>query len=178
MFESRIEPEYKRVFCFIYSRVNKDKELAKDITQSAMESAWLRIEQLRNEESARAWLMQIAMNEVRKYFRIQNAQKRSLFEEESYEAYRSEASKTVEQVEEDVLNQIITQEKKGLLMEALDNVSGKYQTLIDLRLIQDLSFDEIAEIVQMDPAKVRVYYKRGLTLLYKEYLQLSQGDIE
>lgn len=90
LFENKIEPEYKRVFCFIYSRVDKDKELAKDITQSAMENAWLKIEQLRNEGSTRAWLMQIAMNEVKKFFRIQNAQKRSLFEEESYEFYHSE----------------------------------------------------------------------------------------
>lgn len=29
-------------------------------------------------------------------------------------------------------------------MEALNNVPGKYQTLIDLRLIQDLKFNEIA----------------------------------
>lgn len=39
LFENKIETEYKRVFCFIYSRVDKDKELAKDITQSAMENA-------------------------------------------------------------------------------------------------------------------------------------------
>lgn len=144
LFENKIEPEYKRVFCFIYSRVDKDKELAKDITQSAMENAWLKIEQLRNEGSTRAWLMQIAMNEVKKFFRIQNAQKRSLFEEESYEFYHSEIQKTIEQVEEDVLDQIIIKEKEGLLMEALNNVPGKYQTLIDLRLIQDLKFNEIA----------------------------------
>lgn len=129
LFENKIETEYKRVFCFIYSRVDKDKELAKDITQSAMENAQLKIEQLRNEGSTRAWLMQIAMNEVKKYFRIQNAQKRSLFEEESYEFYHSETSKTIEQVEKDVLDQIIIKEKEGLLMEALNNVPGNIRHL-------------------------------------------------
>lgn len=178
LFESKIEPEYKRVFCFVYSRVYKDKELAQDITQSTMENAWLKIEQVRNEESIRAWLMKIAVNEVKKYFRIQNAQKRSLFEEESYEFYHSEISKTAEQVEDDVLNQIIIKEKENLLIEALNNVSSRYQVIIDLRLVQDLKFNEIAEIMRMDPAQVRVYYKRGVMLLYKEYLQLSNGDIE
>lgn len=178
LFESKIEPEYKRVFCFIYSRVNKDKELTKDITQNVMENAWLKIEQIRNEESIRAWLMQIAINEVKKYFRMQNAQKRSLFDEESYEAHQSGISKSIEQIEEDVLDQIIIKEKEVLLMKALDNVPEKYQTLIDLRLLQDLKFNEIAEIMQIDSAHVRVYYKRGLMLLYKEYSQLLKGDIE
>lgn len=73
--------------------------------------------------------MQIAMNEVKKYFRIQNAQKRSLFEEESYEFYHSETSKTIEQVEKDVLDQIIIKEKEGLLMEALNNVPGNIRHL-------------------------------------------------
>ena len=178
LFESKIEPEYKRVFCFIYSRVDRDKELAKDITQNVMENAWLKIEQIRKEEAIRAWLMQIAVNEVKKYFRMQNAQKRSLFEEESYEFHQSRISETIEQVEEDILDQIILKEKETLLMEALNNVDEKYQTLIDLRLLQDLKFNEIAEILQIDSAQVRVYYKRGLMLLYKEYLQLSKGDIK
>ena len=178
LFENRIEPEYKRVFCFIYSQVHKDKELAKDITQNTMENAWLKIEQVRNGESTRAWLMQIAMNEVKKYFRKQNAQKRSLFEEESYENYHDEISKTIEQAEEEVLDQIIIKEKEGLLMEALNNIPGRYQTIIDLRLIQDLKFNEIAEIMLMEQAQVRVYYKRGLNLLYKEYLQLTDGDFK
>lgn len=178
LFENKIEPEYKRVFCFIYSRVDKDKELANDITQNVMENAWLKIEQVRNEASIRAWLMQIAVNEVKKYFRMQSAQKRSLFDEESYELNQSEASKTIEQVEEDVLDQIIIKEKEVLLMEALNNIPGKYQMLIDLRLLQDLKFNEIAEIMEMDPAQARVYYKRGLVLLYKEYSQLLKGDIK
>ncbi len=178
LFENRIEPEYKRVFCFIYSQVHKNKELAKDLTQNTMENAWMKIDQVRNENSIRAWLMQIAVNEVKKHFRRQNTQKRGLFEEESYEFNYNEISKTIEQVEEDVLDQIIIKEKEGLLMEALNNVPGKYQTIIDLRLIQDLKFKEIAEIMLMEPAQVRVYYKRGLNLLYKEYLQLTNGDFE
>lgn len=63
-------------------------------------------------------------------------------------------------------------------MEALNNIPGRYQTIIDLRLIQDLKFNEIAEIMLMEQAQVRVYYKRGLNLLYKEYLQLTDGDFK
>lgn len=75
IFTKNIEPEYKRIFAFIYSRLDKNKELAQDITQNTMEIAWLKIDQIKNVESTRAWLMQIAMNEIRKYFRMQSSKK-------------------------------------------------------------------------------------------------------
>ncbi|MCQ4637343.1 RNA polymerase sigma factor [Anaerovorax odorimutans] len=177
LFDTKIEPEYQRVFTFIYARLDRDRELAMDITQDTMELAWNRIEQLKNIESARAWLMQIAMNEIRKYFRAQNAQKRNLFHEESYDLQEFEISENPEQIEADVLETIIAREDRKIMMEAFKRVREKYRILLDLRLIQDLKFSQIAIIMQMEEGTARVYYGRAVKMLDKEYRQIvGEGD--
>ena len=176
IFNQKIEPEYTRVYHFIYSRLDGDRQLAEDITQDTMEMDWNKLEQLKKGDSCRAWLMKIAMNEIRKYFRAQMTQKRGAFQEESYDLHQFEEIDNPEQVEADVLDQILAQEGLEILMQALDRVHEKYRLLLELRLIQDLKFAQIAEIVREDEAKVRVYYGRGLKILGKEYQLLTGRD--
>lgn len=176
LFNTKIAPEYKYIYIFIYSRLDRDKELANDITQDTMEMAWHKIDQLQNVESPRAWLIQIAVNEIRKYFRARKAQKRSLFQEQSYELHEFENLETPEQVEADVLDTIIALEDRKLLMHALEQVPEHYRILLELRLIQDLKFSQIADIMQMDVGKIRVYYGRGVKLLSKVYHHMIGED--
>lgn len=56
-----------------------------------------------------------------------------------------------------------------MVMEALDRIPEKYKILIDLRLIQDLKFSQIANILALDETITRVYFNRGLKALNKEY---------
>lgn len=175
IFERKIMVEYERVFNFIYSRVDHDLELARDITQDTMERIWDRLDQLENKESPRGWIMQIAVNEIRKYFRAQNARKRGAFQEESYELHEFEELNNPEAAEADVLDLIVAQEERSLLIKALEQVKEPYQVILDLRLIQDLKFSRIAEIMQMDEAITRVYFQRGVKMLKKEYEKLAEG---
>lgn len=169
IFSEKIEPEYIRTFNFIYSRVYHDKELAQDLTQSTMELAWYKLEHLRDMRSAKSWVLQIAMNEIRRYFRAQNTMKRGAYQEVSYEVCAQENLNDMALVEGDSLDEIIEREDTKLFMEALSNVKEKYRVILDLRLIQDLKFSEIAEILNLKEVTARVNYRRGLELLRKEY---------
>lgn len=173
IFAKVIEPEYSRVFHFIYSRLNHDRELAQDVTQDVMELAWKQLDQLRNMDSARVWLMQITMNEIRKYYRAQGTIKRGAFQEVSYDAAEFADSQQLDQIEADVLDIIIQKEQGQLLMAALSQVQEPHQTILDLRLIQELKFAEIAEIMEIREATARVYYGRGVKMLRKEYEALT-----
>ncbi len=178
IFAKAIEPEYDRVFNFIYSRLNHGPELAQDVTQDVMELAWKQLDQLRNMDSARAWLMQITMNEIRKHYRAQGTIKRGAFQEVSYDAAEFADLQQLDKVEADVLDVIIQKEQGQLLMAALNRVREPYQTILDLRLIQELKFAEIAEIVEVSEATARVYYGRGLKMLRKEYETLTSEGRE
>ena len=175
IFNEKIEPEYKRVFNFIYSRLERNRELSEDVTQETMEIAWNKLDQLQNIDSSRSWLMQIAMNEIRKYYRAQSTRKRGDYHEESYDLHEFEGLENLNNIEKDVLDTIIANEEQALLMDALNRVKENYRVLFDLRFIQDLKFAQIANIVQIDESIARVYYGRGIKMLDKEY-RLLKGE--
>ena len=55
------------------------------------------------------------------------------------------------------------------IMDAVTNLSDVYRNILTLRLFEDMSFNEIAELLDANYSTVRVQYIRGLTKL-KEIL--------
>jgi len=55
------------------------------------------------------------------------------------------------------------------IMDAVTNLSDVYRNILTLRLFEDMSFNEIAELLDANYSTVRVQYIRGITKL-KEIL--------
>lgn len=69
--EKELEQIYNDVFYFVVSGINNE-EIAKDITQSVMESACKNISKLRKKDAFKAWVMQIARNKINDHYRKMN----------------------------------------------------------------------------------------------------------
>lgn len=178
IFDAKIAPEYEQVYYFICSQVNGDRELAKDITQDAMELMWHKLDQLQNVDSIRSWIFSIAKNETRKYFRSQLAQKRSLFSEQSMDD-PEQAWDISDESQPDILDVIIAREEQDMLMKCLSQIADPYRSILELRYIQSLSYPEIGEILELSEATARVYCQRAIKKLEKEYCKLAgQGEEE
>lgn len=171
LFEEVIEPYYQNVYSFILGKTS-DSELAQDLTQNTFEKAWFKLDQLQNVEAALSWTLSIADNEKNMYFRAQNAEKRSLFEEASYEGMESELI----DLESDVLDLILLNESKEDAIKALYQVKEEYFEVLRLRIIEDLSYKEIAGILKMNEGTARTRYRRGLICLREEYTRLMGGE--
>ena len=63
-----VQAHLDEVYGFVFGAVGQ-VALAEDITQDVFEIAWSKVAQLRDARRARAWLMSIAANEVRRHFR-------------------------------------------------------------------------------------------------------------
>ena len=59
---------------------------------------------------------------------------------------------------------------------AISKLKPKHQTIITLRFFENLSFERIGEIVNADPASVRVALHRILKKLRKHLQTVSYGD--
>lgn len=171
LFEEVIEPYYQNVYNFIVSKTN-DSELAQDLTQNTFEKAWFKLEQLKEKEAALKWIFSIAQNEIRIYFRAQGTQKRSLFEEESFEEFEGD----VASLEHDVLDVIIARESKEDAMEAFRGVKEEYRDVLWLRIMEEMSYAEIAEVLVMKEATARTKYRRGLIYLKAAYEKVTGGE--
>lgn len=171
LFEAVIEPCYENVYRFILSQTN-DQELAQDLTQNTFEKAWLKLEQLQDTAAALGWLLSIASSEKNLYFRAQSTDKRSLFKETPYDGSELELI----DLESNVLDAILLKESGMEAIKALYQVEGDFREVVRLRIIEDLDYKEIAEILDMKEGTVRTRYRRGLICLREEYAKVIGGE--
>ena len=62
-------------------------------------------------------------------------------------------------------------------MVALSQLEEPYREILELRMIQDLKFAEIAQIVNLKDSATRTHYTRALRQLKKEYCLLRGEEI-
>lgn len=169
-FEALIEPHYDRLYFYILGEV-RDKELAEDLLQSTMESAWKSLDQLRNRESAYAWCIAIARNKINRFYRMQNTSKRS---NKGYTELKT--IDNLEALQDDILSEIIAKENWETVESALSQVKETNQTVLRMRLIADMSCKEIAQCLDMNCSTVRSRYARGLMQLRDLCRDISESE--
>lgn len=173
--EDQIAELYKDVYYYSLARV-RDEDSAGDIAQNVMEKSLLNIDSLKKEEAIKAWVMQIAANEIRLYFRSL-AQYRSIFyaaDEEHTEEQEKELQ-SITSMEADILENLVGEEEKLNLMSALTSLEEKYQGVILLKAMNEMSLVKAAEILGIKVNTARTRYARGLKLLKEAYTKVEQG---
>ncbi len=140
----------KQLYATVFNIV-KDEDFAQDIVQEAFLKAYESLPNLRNKEQFYPWLKRIAINE-------------SLMKLERNKRYVDMYDE--EQEEDDYFFNTITDEKnpeKELLDEELrkyvrryvDSLPSKLRTVIILREVEDMSYEEIAEMLNIPIGTVR-----------------------
>lgn len=141
-------------FCVIRLR---DRELAKDIAQDTFMKTWEYIKQGKKVDSLKSFLYKVARNLIIDNSRKKKSQSLDYLISEGLEP----SSDTDIQFEYD---EVITAQRALTLLEELP---GKYQDIINLRFIEDLSITEISEIIGESSNTVSVRIHRGLSKLKK-----------
>jgi len=143
-----------RVYRFVYIRVS-DKNVAQDLTQDIFLKVWQHLVDQKDIKSFPAFIFKIARNAVIDHYR--QSQKQSLpleFASESEEPYSDEKT---EGIDRDIDLQV--------LLETLKQLKEEYQEVLLLRYVEDLSIEDIAQIMQKDKNNVRVLLHRALSKL-------------
>ncbi|MEH7335385.1 RNA polymerase sigma factor [Neobacillus drentensis] len=152
-FEELIIEHGPAIFKYILSLV-KQKELAEDLYQEVLLSAYLAYPAVKEYSKYKNWLFTIAVNKCRDYWRKENKSK--LFWKE--EVYSYSASAYCSPIpEEEVLHKFSAKqmaEKVNLLPEI-------YRKPIYLYYYQDLTLDEIARKINLPMSTVKTRMKRA-----------------
>ena len=138
------EQIYRTAFAYV-----KDKEIALDIVQEVVCKAYKSIEKLKEPKFFNTWIMRIAINV-------------------SVDFYKSK-SKVVYMEKEEVLSKIDAKycdnDERLFLMESLDKLDEKYKKIIILKYFDDLTFKDIAAILDMPENTVKTNLYKGLSIL-------------
>ena len=163
-FEILFQQHEKGIFNLIYRLVG-DYEDAVDLTSQAFLHALRGFEQFRGESQAYTWLYRIAMNLCKNHFRKRDREARYQFVSLDTPIFADdeEIGRDIEDNAHCPERLLEGQELQELIQRAIMQLSADLRTVIVLRDVQGLSYQEIAEITgcSVEAVKSRIFRARG-----------------
>ena len=145
-------------------RITGDRELARDVVQETFVK-FQRNGALRREEEPATWLFTVCRNAA---LNVCRKERRMMYvDEEVIEARESEQPMPFDQLEQ--------KEATGFLLRIVGTLPPRQQEVIQLKFQNDLSYQQIAEIMQTTANNVGVLLHTALKTLRERYGQVA-GD--
>lgn len=158
--------------------VRSDGE-AEDIVQEAWMRAWRALPDFRAESKLSTWLVRIAMNEALGRIRRKSAQIIPL--EAAMMSSDDDTQSALTEAPERGPEQSVERLQVRALIEArIDLLPEKFRSVFVLRAIEEMSVDEVAEVLDIPAATVRTRYFRARALLRESFAQeidVAIGDV-
>jgi RNA polymerase sigma-70 factor (ECF subfamily) len=142
----------KKVFLFLLSKTS-DEQLSEELTQETFFQAVQNIDSFKGDSSILTWLCGIARNVWLKYLR-------------KHQQYISLDESYIEQIE--VSNEETVQWEQKKILKLIHSMNEPMREVMYLRLISNLSFYEIGEILGQTETWTRVTFFRGKQIIVKE----------
>lgn len=163
LFEVLIQPYEDRVFRVALLHM-KDEEDAREVTQESLLKAFLKLNTFQGRSRFSTWLTSIAISQARNRLRQRNSLKRRSVAIRA-EAEGAELVASVPDTHELPSQSIERQELSCLLMQAVEKLPSDYRRVFKLRVIQELSTRETAELLKITSASVKTRLHRARSLL-------------
>lgn len=146
------------VFRFIVKNLRHEED-ARDIVQTAFEKLWRNRESVESEKS-KSYLFTVAYNQMIDHIR---KAKRVELKEEFQEDGRSQQQQQSGRM-------------KKILMDALNRLNETQKSLVMLKDYEGYSYEEIGQIMDLNPSQVKVYLHRA-RLTLRNYLVSPENVI-
>ena len=146
IYNSYAKTVYKYIFC-----LSKDEELSKEIVQETFEVAIKNINRFKGDCKISTWLCQIA-----KYIWYKNLRKSKKISNISFEELEN-----VIVSNEIIEDKLFEKQEKIRLFKKIQKLDEETRNVIYLRILGNLSYKEIAEIMGKTTTWARVTFFRG-----------------
>lgn len=152
------EAYYDRILGYCLRRLNQ-RTAAEDVCGEAFLYVARKMSSFRGEteQDFRRWVYRIATNEVNAHLR-RNLRRKELWDD-ALQQKRLRASTPTS------LNEPNDSFDWPLVHQAIGQLNAKEQTIVTLRLLEEMPHDEIARILGIRPGTVRVAYSRAIKQL-------------
>jgi RNA polymerase sigma-70 factor (ECF subfamily) len=173
-YEELIDRYQQPVYGMVYRLLGNQTD-SSDVVQEVFVKVFRGVGSFREKSSLRTWIYRIAVNEAHNH--------RRWFSRHT----RWEVAMTDEQQENRLLDstadpgpspfeRAASNETRLLIEEALDRINPVFRTAVVLRDIEDLSYEEISEILQISMGTVKSRILRGREALRRELNPQLQTD--
>lgn len=149
-FSELYRQNFEAIYYYLLSRVRETAD-AEDLTSQTFISAYEAYHRLRDPQKARSWLFSIARNKSIDFFRRRSRQAQEPLDEEALEKLSTGSATPGLELEHQIH-----------LAELINALEPKEQEYIQLRLVANLRFAEIARILRQPETRVKKTYYRIL----------------
>jgi RNA polymerase sigma-70 factor, ECF subfamily len=171
-YETLIQRYQQPVYNLVYRLVNDPSDTA-DVVQEVFLKIFRNIRSFRGNSSLKTWVYRIAVNEAynhRRWFSRHHRQEIGLAQEENARVYE----KTFADPGRTPYDLTLDHETRALVEEALAKLNPNFRAAVVLRDIEDLSYEEIADVLDVSLGTVKSRILRGREALRK----ILEGRLE
>jgi RNA polymerase sigma-70 factor (ECF subfamily) len=155
----------RRIFNLVYRMVQHYEE-ANEITQEAFLAAWQGLPSFRGEARFATWLYRIAYNCALKQL---ESRKRDRALQAALQAKHELDGNDSQKLADARLDQ---RERQAVVQEQLSHLPAKYRIVLILRHLQEMTYEEMAEILAMPVGTIKTHLFRARNLLKERLLAL------
>jgi RNA polymerase sigma factor (sigma-70 family) len=164
---------YRDSVYFMLLKMVNNKDDAEDLTIEAFGKAFKRLHQYTPNFAFSTWLFRIATNNCIDF--IRRKRKNTFSIDQPFED--DEGGEMTMDLRSDALDpeqNVMKKQKVMMLRELVDKLKPRYRTLIEMRYFQELSYEEIAEQLELPLGTVKAQLFRAREFLYN-VLKNTQG---
>jgi RNA polymerase sigma-70 factor (ECF subfamily) len=157
--------KYQRALRFHITRMVKDKEEIDDLVQDIFLKAFTHLVSYNTSYAFSTWLYRIATNHTIDYLRKKKLNTFSIHEPISTKDGEMSIELPDHTSQADAL--ILNTQRDKIIHEALDLLPEKYRMVIEMRHMEEKSYQEISEALDLPLGTVKAHIFRARELLYK-----------
>jgi RNA polymerase sigma-70 factor (ECF subfamily) len=157
------------VYALLY-RLTDDAEEARDLTQETFLRAFQHIGRFRGDADLKTWIYRIAVNQARNRWRWWRRRRRDMTVSlDAGDSHTDEplGSRLRDTTSADPEQETLAHEREKVLLAALHSLSRSYRETVILRDIEGLSYEEIAQTLEISIGTVKSRLARGREELRK-----------
>ncbi len=164
---------YQRpIYNFVF-RLLEDPADAPDVTQEVFFKVFRNIGEFRAECSLKTWIYRIAVNEASNLRRWFSRHRRNELSLDEREQDHPSLADVLADTQETQYERVLRQERMRAVETALSQVKDSFRAAVVLRDIEGLSYEEIAEVLQVSLGTVKSRILRGREALKHRLLALN-----
>lgn len=161
----RLMTKYHDAIANFIGRMVHDRAQVEDLTQEAFIKAFASLRSFNDEFAFSTWLYKIATNNSIDHIRKKKLQMYSI--DKPVEAPDSEYTFELPDDTYEADREIIADQRARMLQEAIAALPEKYRRVIQLRHVEERTYEEIARSLKLPIGTVKAHIFRARELLYK-----------
>lgn len=161
----KLMDKYQKPLYFHVLKMVRNHEQVEDLVQEAFMKAFRNLDSYNTNYAFSTWLYRITTNHTIDYLRKKKLNTTSI--NDPVKTRDGEMEIQI-QDESETDREIIRKERKKIIHQAINDLPKKYRRVIEMRHLQELSYQEISDQLDLPLGTVKAHIFRAREMLYKE----------